>query len=215
MNPDELSARLHGRPEFDAKTCAVKSAQDWPAAFAYSGWLPSATSSAGQVSAPPASDGASSPCGSEMRSTDTTLPPSAVLEYGDALRRATGDTNIANRNADHLAAIRHKHDLVIVGDGKRSDKRSDLGSLGHVRRANALAAAVGETEVVRRRALAIAEFRHRQDKLLATLQRVVALRRRALPCRFHSSPTSVTSSTSVAVVPSSERARRSAVALLR
>src|ERR1035437_2450637 len=46
------------------------------------------------------------------------------LEQRDALRRAPGEADAGNRNADELPAVGHQHDLVFVGDGERAGNRT-------------------------------------------------------------------------------------------
>ena len=88
--------------------------------------LPDQTSGA----ASPPSDGSgsasSSPFGSEMRSTDTTFSPSAVLKMVTPLVARLAMRMPCNRHADDRPAVRNQHDLVVAADreGRRSAGRS-------------------------------------------------------------------------------------------
>ena len=92
----------------------------------------------------------SSPCGSEIRSTETTLSPSAVSKIVTPFDVATCNSYLVDGNADNLAAIGDEHDLVIVGHRERGDLLADFGNARNVGRANALSATVGKAKIVRR-----------------------------------------------------------------
>ena len=70
------------------------------------------------------------------------------VEDGHTLGGAAGHADAADRNPDHLAAIGNHHDLVAAFNREGRNHWTDLGSLGGVGGADALAAAARDAELV-------------------------------------------------------------------
>src|SRR5690606_10406791 len=99
-------------------------------------------------------------------------------EYHNALGGAGGYADTCDRHADHLAAIGHQHDLILMRDRESGDEASDLVRLGDVRGADALAAPPDDAEIIGRRALAITVLAYGQHELLSRLQLFITLGRK-------------------------------------
>src|SRR5262249_34472858 len=95
------------------------------------------------------------------------------VEDDDALGGAARDPNALHGAADQLAAIGDQHDLIRLIDRGGSAGRT-VALIDH-HRGDALAAALGDPELIGRGALSVAVFRDRQDDLLGRAHGGVAL----------------------------------------